>query len=275
MTVENLFAAVVGDPIDHSLSPDLFAFFSKEMGRSLVYQKLNVKPGMLKEALAKTEGQPWAGWSVTLPHKIEIKKYCTRLDSSAEAARAVNVLHFNGDERVGYNTDAEGFLAPLKARHFSIKGRRALVLGAGGASRAVCSALKAQDIGEIVVLNRTVERARELAQSCGGRWGGLESADRETEGADLVVNATSLGLTEKISPINAGARFKQGALAYDLVYRPRRTPFLKAAADGGADTLGGMPMLAAQAAAAWKIWFGETLQQGLVADAAKLLEESV
>ncbi len=271
MTSENLFAAVIGDPIDHSLSPDLFKLYCEATGRSLIYRKLHITSDKLKTEIELLDKKNWAGWNVTLPHKIEIKKYCTRLDATAEAAGAVNVIRFTEDESVGYNTDVEGFLAPLKARSFEIKGCRTLVLGAGGAARAVCLALKNEGAGEIIVLNRTIERAKTLAESCGGRWGGLEAADRETENADLVVNATSLG----VSPVNKGVRFKKGALAYDLVYRPARTEFLKAAEIAGVEGLGGMSMLAAQAAATWKIWFGETLEKGLVADSAKTLEETL
>lgn len=271
----SIFAAVIGDPVEHSLSPELFKYFSDALGRPLVYRKWQVKPAALQSALEKTDNEPWAGWNVTLPHKIEIKKYLNHLDHSAIKAGAVNVVRFDGKERIGYNTDAEGFLAPLKSRGFTIKGKRALVLGAGGAARAVCCALQAQKVGEIIILNRTISRAQELAEAYDGRWGGLDSAVREVEGADLVVNATSMGLTEASSPVDRGARFKKGSLAYDLVYRPAHTPFLAAAAGGGAETLGGMPMLAAQAAATWKIWFGETLAEGLVADAAKGLEETV
>lgn len=269
-----LFAAVVGDPVEHSLSPELFKRFSEASGRPLVYRKWRVETGHLKEALEKTVHEPWAGWNVTLPHKVAIADLCTGLDASAKEAGAVNVVRFDGSERIGYNTDAAGFLAPLKARGFVIRSRRALVLGAGGAARAVCSALKNEAAGEIVVLNRTVEKARALAERCGGRWGSLDAADREVEGADLVVNATPLGLTESRSPVNPGARFKTGALAYDLVYRPAWTPFLRVARAAGAGTLGGMEMLAAQAAATWEIWFGEALAPEIVESAARELQEA-
>ena len=269
-----LFAAVVGDPVEHSLSPELFKRFSEATGRPLVYRKMRVETGHLLRALEQTVHEPWAGWNVTLPHKVAIVEHCTRLDPSAEEAGAVNVIRFDASERIGYNTDAEGFIAPLDARGFVPRGKRALVLGAGGAARAVCAALRRRGIGELVVLNRTVETARALAESCDGRWGSLDAADRETEGADLVVNATSLGLTESRSPVNPGARFKAGAIAYDLVYRPTWTPFLRVAQAGGAATLGGMEMLAAQAAATWKIWFGETLPPEVVENAARDIWEA-
>jgi shikimate dehydrogenase len=270
-----LFAAVVGDPVEHSLSPELFRRFSEATGRSLVYRKLRVPAAELEAAFAKTENEPWAGWNVTLPHKVAIVNHLTRLDETASHAGAVNVVRFEGTERVGYNTDVDGFLAPLEASGFNPYGKRALVLGAGGAARAVCLGLGRKGIKDLVVLNRTIETARVLAEEYESRWGGLEAADREAEAADIVVNATSLGLTASESPVHMGVRFKEGALAYDLVYRPVKTPFLRVARAGGARTIGGMPMLAAQAALTWKIWFGETLPAEVVDRAARELEEMV
>ncbi|MFH1725899.1 MAG: shikimate dehydrogenase, partial [Elusimicrobiota bacterium] len=127
----------------------------------------------------------------------------------------------------------------------------------GGAARAVCAALARAGAGEVDVLNRTPAKAEALAARFGARAGSLEAAAALVSAADLVVNATSVGLDGTGSPLPPGQRFKAGAWAYDLVYRPAETPFLRAAREGGAGALGGMGMLVAQAAATWRIWFGE------------------
>jgi shikimate dehydrogenase len=149
-----------------------------------------------------------------------------------------------------------------------------VVLGAGGAARAVCAALRGRGVGELVDGNRTAEKARELARLFKGKaldWGSGELEDAVSR-AELVVNATALGLGGEGSPLPPGARFRRGALAYDLVYRPRLTPFLRAAQGAGARCLGGLGMLVSQAAAAWRIWLGGTftpsLLQGIEEDLA-------
>src|SRR5262249_41776992 len=152
---------------------------------------------------------------------------------------------FRDGGKTGFNTDAEGFLAPLLERGVRLKGKRAVVLGAGGAARAVCAALRKSSVGELLIFNRTSSKAKALARAAGGKgfpW--AEGAVREAVGrADLVVNATSLGLRGKGCPLPDDASFRRGALAYDLVYRPRETPFLLMARASGAETLGGLGML--------------------------------
>jgi len=254
-------AAVIGDPVAHSLSPDIFRAFSREAGRPLSYRALRVPLERLKDGVRRAKKSGWIGWNVTLPHKIAIIGLLDELDASAREIGAVNVVRFARGRAVGYNTDAEGFWEPLRRRGFSARGSRAVVFGAGGAARAACAALMAQK-AEVVVLNRTEARARALSEALKLRWAPMSACAAELAAADLVVNATSAGLDGRACPLPEGAAFKPGALAYDLVYRPARTPFLKRAEQGGARTLGGLAMLVAQAAATWKIWFTEDVPAG-------------
>lgn len=261
-----LRAAVVGDPIAHSLSPSLFSRWAKARGRDLGYEALKVTPAAFRETLnyARNEGA-WVGWSVTLPHKELSAQLADELDASAEQPGAANVLLFRDGRAIGYNTDGQGFLDSLSAAGAEPFGARAVVLGAGGAAAGVVAALRRAGAAEVVVLNRTPEKAAKLARRFGLAHGGLDSAAGVVAGADLVVNATAAGL-EGGSPLPNGTRFKEGAWAVDLLYRPKETPFMAQASAGGARALGGLGMLVRQGALAWKLFFGDALRDEEVRD---------
>lgn len=286
------WAAVVGDPVARSLSPEIFRIFSEELGRPLRYRALRLPPERLGRAL-EARGSSWIGWNVTLPLKIAIFEHLDRVDPVAEDVGAVNVVRFSETEgAIGYNTDVAGFLAPISRRKIVLHGAHVVVLGAGGAARAVCEALKRMEVGQILVLNRTPERAKDLAGRFGCRAGSLtsEAVAEAVSGAEMVVNATSVGFAgdgahraanahpegrECGAPVRGrrspgwtpllpeGVRFKEGAWAYDLVYRPPETAFLAGAREAGAMTIGGLDMLVAQAVETWRIWFGEDVPAGL------------
>jgi shikimate dehydrogenase len=257
-------AAVVGHPVAHSLSPRIFRALAEAAGKPLRYEAIDVLPEKLGTAILEAARGSCVGWNVTLPHKVEVLAHLDAAEASAIEAGAANVVHFLGGKCVGHNTDVEGFLAPLERRGLRVSGMRATVLGSGGASRAVCAALRRAGVAGIRIVARDAARAGELAR----RWGGF--ADAWTPGGvtdalawgDLVVNATPLGLDGAASPLPPGAMFRRGALAYDLVYGVRETPFLRRARDCGAEGLMGLGMLVAQAAATWRIWFGEVPPAG-------------
>lgn len=265
------FAAVIGDPVRRSLSPAIFRAFSLRLDRPLHYRAVTLEPGRLAEALGRAPSLPWLGWNVTIPFKVRILPLLDRVEGEALAAGAVNVVRFEHGRRIGYNTDAEGFLAPLRRMGVALRGKKALVLGAGGAARAVLAALRVEE-AELRVLNRSRASAEELGRAFGAAAGTLDEAGRLAAEADLVVNATPLGQGGEGSPLPPGTRFKKGALAYDLVYRPARTPFLAAAEQAGARTLGGLAMLVAQATATWRIWFGAAPPPAMQGEVLRELE---
>lgn len=255
------WSAVIGDPIEHSLSPRIFRFFRDRMSRNLNYVALRLPPSKLIPAVASARNRRWVGWNVTLPHKIAIMPLLDDLDDSAREVGAVNVVRFLAGRAIGYNTDSEGFLAPLRAMSFPLEGRRAVVIGSGGAAKAVIAGLKRSKIGSVRILSRSN--------------GTLEpKIVRETIAmADLVVQATSLGMDGESSPLGGKEQWKRDALAYDLVYRPVETPFLCQAREGGAKTLGGLSMLVSQAAATWRIWFDETIPNQLLLEVQERLKK--
>jgi shikimate dehydrogenase len=264
-------AAVIGSPLSHSLSPFLFQEFSKATGRSIEYRAQEISADDLASAYTEAQAAGIVGWNVTLPHKVRILDFVGARDESVDAVGAANVVRFR-DNRA-FNTDAMGFLAPLEREGFSPFGHRALIFGAGGAARAVGAALKGARAADILFVNRTGEKARDLAHRFGGRALTPDDAQlpEELAQADLVINATSLGLGGEGTPLPHGLAPRKGAWAYDLVYNPAETPFLAAAEREGAQTFGGMPMLVAQGAAAWRLWFDETLPPAALKDAEAAL----
>lgn len=270
-----LKAAVVGDPVSHSLSPRMFARWAKARGKDLEYEALRVTHAAFRETLSYARaGGPWLGWSVTVPHKLLAAELADEADPSVEQPGAANVLVFRDGRAVAHNTDAQGFLDALVAAGCAPFGARAVVLGAGGAAAAVVAGLRRAGAAEVLVLNRDLARGAALARRFGLAYGGLDSAPGLVASADLVVNATAAGL-EGRSPLPAGTRFKPGAWAVDLYYRPRETAFMAEARCGGARAVGGLGMLVRQGALAWKLFVGETLPEDEVAAAEKDLEAAL
>jgi shikimate dehydrogenase len=253
-------AGVIGHPIRHSLSPLLFnaAFAASDL--DWVYAAFDVAEGAGADAIAAMRAIGLGGLSVTMPHKDVAAAAVDRLSVDAEALAAVNCVAWDGDELVGHNTDGPGFVDALQAEAgWSPEGRRCVVLGGGGAARAIARALGASGADEVVVVNRTEAKAVRTA-AVAGRAGRVGRPEEVAE-AELVVNATSVGMgaspgdTDPL-PIDRNL-LHAGQLVVDAVYLPRRTPLLAAATDRGARTLDGVPMLVHQAAIAFELWTGQ------------------
>jgi shikimate dehydrogenase len=212
------------------------------------------------------------GLSVTMPHKTAIAGAVDRLSPTARALGAVNTVVRDGTELVGESTDGAGFLDALRLDHgFDPDGRRCLVLGAGGAARAIVLALASAGAAAIVVVNRTPARAEAAARLAGSR--GRVGLVEEVSEADLVVNATPVGMAggepgALPGPVDP-ARLGPGQVVVDLVYHPLRTPLLDAAADRGADAVDGIGMLVHQAGHALRLWTGQKPPLRVMIEAAR------
>ncbi len=258
--------ALIGYPVAHSISPAFQQAAFDACALDVSYQAWEVPPERLVAAVERLREEGVLGANVTVPHKEHVLRHVDALHVTAEAIGAVNTVVRDNQRLVGYNTDAAGFLRALRHRgHFEPNGKQALVLGAGGGSRAACFALVSAGAASLLIANRTPSRAEALAQAVASwegrahavpwRKGALQQAVRE---ADLVVNCTTLGMagTEgaHLSPLEGvdlgGAR----ALFFDLVYNPADTTFLRAARAAGAPALGGLPMLVYQGAASFELW---------------------
>lgn len=257
--------AVIGHPIAHSLSPRLHAAALIAAARPGHYAAFDVKPEDLGPAVRGLAALGFVGANVTIPHKEAVLAHCDRLDPGAAAVGAVNTLKFTENAIHGFNTDGAGFLAALAdaVPGWSPAGRGALLLGAGGAARAVAFALRGAGARRIGIVNRTPARAAALLAAVGG-----DPAMRP-EDADLLVNCTSVGMGTGESPFADWQRLRPGCVVYDLVYRPAETALLAAARARGHPAAGGLGMLAHQAAGAWRIWFGDAPPVAVFLEAAR------
>lgn len=242
------YFAVIGHPIGHSLSPRMHGPALAAKGG--VYLAFDVVPEHLSEALQGLFVLGFGGVNVTLPHKEEALRLARAESPAARAIGAANTLARRPDGWFADNTDAEGFLRSLPRQAF----RAALVLGAGGAARAVVYALK-----EARIPLRLTARRRERAELLARRFDvELVPWERREEVAfDLLVNATSAGQRpEDEVPFTAFRCALPGALVYDLIYNPPETTFLRLAREAGLATQNGLEMLVQQAVLAWRLWFG-------------------
>lgn len=249
--------AVIGDPVGHSLSPAIHGAAFRELGMDCAYVAYRVGRDELEAGIAALEGIGAAGFNVTIPHKVAIMGHLDSADEACSAIGAANTVRAGGGRLAGHNTDMEGFLDPLRRRGFGLAGARVLLLGAGGAARAVVAALAREGAARVDVANRTAGRAAAL---CGFASGlGLEARAAgppgEAGGHDVIVNATPAGTGGGPGPLPASA-IPEGSLVYDIVYSPARTDLIRKARERGAAVVYGYEMLLGQACRSFEIWHG-------------------
>lgn len=263
---------VIGNPIEHSLSPVMHNAAIAELGVDYVYLALPVKPADLEVALAGFAAINLRGFSVTIPHKQAIMPFLSEISPLAQAVGAVNTVWHTGTSWAGTNTDVEGFVAPLKAYNRDWSQTVAVILGAGGAARAVVAGCAELGIREIHVIGRNRHKLDAFQQSwvnsavpvpATHTW---EEVPQWISQANLLVNTTPVGMHPQVDamPVSADEmkNLNAGAIAYDLIYTPNPTQFLKVAAEMGAIAIDGLEMLVQQGATALKIW----LQQPVPVD---------
>ncbi len=251
---EKLFG-IIGHPLGHSLSPVLHNWAFQELQLPHVYCSWPVAPESLEAFIAAVRVLPISGLSVTIPHKQTVRAFLDGESDSAAAIGAVNTVYWRDGALLGENTDIRGFLAPLQGRKFS----SALVLGAGGASRAVLAGLRDLGVKELFLTNRTAAKVQKPAEEFGAVCVPWE--ERTGCAAGLLVNATPLGMkgdNQNKSPWPASC-FMPGQVAYDLVYNPQQTVFLAEAAEKGLECIDGLSMFVGQAALQFQLWTGQQL----------------
>lgn len=268
-------AFVVGHPVAHSRSPIIHGFWLDRLGIAGSYERIDVAPADIRTFLAALPQSGFAGGNVTIPHKEAAFAAAASIDPAAELIGAANTLWLEDGRLCAANTDAPGFAADLDQRAPGWRDAgTALVLGAGGAARAILFALREAGIGDIRLVNRTVARARELADRFGPGISahGWEAIDELAAEAALVVNTSALGMHgDGDVPVDV-SRLPAHALVTDIVYTPLQTPLLAAAAARGLRTLDGLGMLLHQAVPGFERWFGvrpqvsEELRALVVAD---------
>lgn len=301
---------LIGWPVEHSLSPAMHNAALAAMGLPWVYTLLPVAPAAVGDAVRGLRALDFVGANVTVPHKQAVIPFLDRLTPAAAAIGAVNTITLDArgqtpqsvppteqtisptataldtaqpdvlewPQLVGDNTDAAGFLADLRAHGVEVSGGRALVIGAGGASRAVVYALVSAGCA-VMIINRSQARAHDVAAMVGRVWPGFavtcgqfpEDIGRWVADADLVVNTTSLGMWPAVEglPWDPAVAFRRDQVVYDLVYAPRQTAFLRRAAADGARPIDGLGMLIEQGAAALTQWTGREPSRTIMRQAAE------
>ena len=254
---------ILGHPIGHSLSPLMHTLAFRHHGLEAVYLPFSVAPDDLGSAVAGAVALGMGGFNVTIPHKETIVAFLDEITDEASAIGAVNTVQLRDGRAIGHNTDGAGFLLPLKNAATPVSQLNACVLGAGGAARALAAALLGAGCPRLIIANRTFARGERLAAELQSRHKAAEVRSiHMSDAADaarqsrLVVNSTSMGMHQGDGSPLPGGCLGPEHIAYDIVYRPLITPFLRDAGAAGATTIGGLDMLIGQGAAAFAIWTG-------------------
>ena len=257
---------VIGNPIDHSLSPKLHNHWLKENNIDATYDKIKLEENEIKNFIQDIKQQKIIGCNVTVPFKKSVIPFLDKLSLAAEQTQSVNTVVFDDGDLVGHNTDIAGFDVAIKKLNFNMKDKKILILGAGGVVPSLIFALKNMHVSEIVVSNRTREKAENLKNLFDNlkviEWGNLPNFD-------VVINATSLGLKNETINLNFSSVGKS-KLFYDIIYNPARTNFLIKGKELGNLTENGKNMFIYQASEAFKLW--HKIDPKVNEDTFKLLE---
>lgn len=269
--------ALIGDPVEQSLSPAMQNAAFGALGLNCVYIALRVPSAGLTDAVAGVRALGISGLNVTTPNKIKIIDLLDELDESANSVGAVNTVKNDRGKLVGFNTDGDGCIRALRGRVGSLRGKDVVLLGAGGAARAIAfSAVKAG--AGLTIANRTASRARAVAEAIEQRLGstvkliGLNRAElsRALRKADILINATTVGMRPMIDEtLVTSSMMHRKLLVNDIVYDPLQTRLLREAKRAGAEVLDGLGMLVQQGALSFEIWTGKRAPIRVMAAAAK------
>ena len=253
---------VIGDPIEHSLSPEMHNAAFKKLGLNCIYLPFRVAPRDLKSAMMGMRALNIRGFNVTTPHKTAVIKYLDELDEAAQEVGAVNTIHNDKGRLIGYNTDGLGALKALQERNEDPSEKRIVLIGAGGAARAIAFSLAGR-ARSVLILNRSKHRAVKLAKDVERRLGKKTLARplvgnsllEALRGADILINATSVGMYPRTDETLATRKvLHPDMVVFDIIYNPPKTLLLREAEAAGAKTICGVGMLVHQGAEAFKIW---------------------
>ncbi len=260
-------AALLGSPVEHSQSPLIHNTAFQYLQLPCVYLAFDVKPENLEEAVEGLKAVNAIGFNLTMPHKQAVIPYLQGLSEEASIIGAVNTVKVEGIRLTGYNTDCQGFQLSLQDVGFKAEGKKAVIAGSGGAARSVALALAKEKVSQLVLLNRSLHRAEEIAEMLQEATPEInvkvaslnqENLARELEEAELLVNSTPLGMDERGSEsiVEDVSMLKPHLLVFDLLYYPPRTHLMKQAEAQGCKAVNGLNMLVWQAALAFEIWTG-------------------
>ena len=241
---------VIGNPINHSLSPKLHNYWLEQNNINAVYEKIKLEENEIKNFIIKIKKQKINGCNVTVPYKKTVIPFLDKLSSEAEQTQSVNTICYDNGDLIGYNTDISGFQNALKSLNYKVENKKILILGAGGVVPSLIFALNKMKASDIILSNRTHKKAENLKSQFKKinilNWG--ESTD-----FDMIINATSLGLNNETINLNT-TKIGRDKLFYDVIYNPSETNFLKEGKKLGNKTENGKLMFIYQAFEAFKLW---------------------
>jgi shikimate dehydrogenase len=258
-------AAVIGSPVAHSLSPVMHNAAFAALAVDWTYVAFEVRPGEAGQALAAMRTLRIGGLSVTMPHKRQVAESVDRLEPAASLLESANTVWWDGEQLVGASTDGDGWVSAAAEAGLSLRGKRLGVIGAGGAARSIVDAAARAGAAEVVIVNRSAQAAESASALASIATVGVMS---DLASADVVVNATSVGMGDDALPIDPALLSGHQVVA-DIVYHPRRTALLRAAESRGCQTIDGLGMLAHQAVLQQERWLGVRPDPGVLRAAAE------
>ncbi|MCR5176321.1 MAG: shikimate dehydrogenase [Anaerovibrio sp.] len=274
--------SVIGNPVAHSLSPVFQNAAIEAAGIDYVYTAMPVANEMLEDAIKGMKAFSVCGLNVTIPHKENVIKYLDAIDKDAEILGAVNTIVNDDGRLIGYNTDVVGFVKGMKQNGFEPAGKNAVLLGAGGAARAIIWGLVQEKVASLTIGVRNVPKVKPLVDYFSQYmeislldWQS-ETFDQALQGAELLINATPLGMYPQVDnmPPIQWDKVQDGIFVYDIIYTPAETLFLKTAREHGCKTLNGEAMLVGQGAESFRLWTGMEPDQRVMTKALrKALEQ--
>jgi shikimate dehydrogenase len=265
---------LIGDPVAHSMSPPMHNAAFDYIGLDFVYVPFNVKNTALGEAIKCAQALRIKGLNVTIPHKTSVMEFLDIIDKPAELIGAVNTIKFDENGATGYNTDGLGAVKALE-EVTSVNNKKVVIIGAGGAARAVAFQLILSGIESLTIINRTPEKALKLKNEITSKiesnvaYGNLEILEKEISKADILIDTTPIGMYPHINdePVIMAEMMRSDLVVNDLVYNPLDTVLLKEADKAGAKGVSGLKMLIYQGAEAFKIWTGVDAPVDIMEDA--------
>mgnify|MGYP001558976632 FL=1 len=262
ITGKTKIIGIFGYPVEHTLSPYMHNAAFEAMGLDYCYIPFRVRPENLKTAINSIKALSLQGVNITIPHKEAIIPYLDELDREAELIGAVNTVLNKEKRLIGYNTDGRGFVRSLREDgRIDPRGKKIMIIGAGGAARAIAFTLAIEGAGKIFIKDIIEEKAKELSSAISNKIYAeaiyIKDLKDRIGDVDILINATPLGMKKEDPLPVLPELLSQGLIVYDIVYNPPETPLLKEAKKRGAKTLGGLGMLLYQGALSFKIWTGQ------------------
>lgn len=275
---------VIGNPIEHSVSPQLHNTLSITLQKNTMYVPFRVMRENLATAVNGLYALGFLGFNVTIPYKENVMEYIDEISKEAKLIGAVNTVKIHKEKFYGFNTDADGFAKSFTGETGEkFAGKKVVILGAGGAARAIAIKIALEDAGRICIVNRTKSKAKALVEvinkNVGGKaeFFGMSESEELMKQSDIIINTTSVGMYPNIEscPVSENFKFASWQIVYDVVYNPSKTKLINLAQSCGCKTVNGLGMLYYQGIYAWQIWMDCKIKEDVLDKVYKMFVKDV